>query len=118
MKMRSGPAAPVARKPSRVVQARRDARARVGGMTLGWECSIGMHFSNSKLPLEGDRGVPVLRARGGDRFLVDLVEANEVEMVGEGCRAAEVWRVSEPVGGWMEQGLGRQWSLVVHCRGW
>ena len=31
----------------------------------------------------------------GDRFLVDLVEADEVEMVREGCRAAEVWRVSE-----------------------
>ena len=26
---------------------------------------------------------------------MDLVEADEVEMVREGCRAAEVWRVSE-----------------------
>ena len=28
-------------------------------------------------------------------YLVDLVEADEVEMVREGCRAAEVWRVNE-----------------------
>ena len=35
------------------------------------------------------------KLREGDRFLVDLVEADEVEMVREGCRAAEVWRVSE-----------------------
>jgi hypothetical protein len=51
------------------------------------------HFSNSWLSLEGGRGMPKLRE--GDRFLVDLVEADEVEMVWEGCRAAEVWRVSE-----------------------
>jgi hypothetical protein len=51
------------------------------------------HFSNSRLSLEGGRGMPVLRE--GDRFLVDLVEADEVEMVTEGCRVAEVWRVSE-----------------------
>ena len=37
--------------------------------------------------------MPALRE--GDEFLVDLVEADEVEMVREGCRAAEVWRVSE-----------------------
>ena len=37
--------------------------------------------------------MPALRE--GDRFLVDLVEADEVEMVREGCRAVEVWRVSE-----------------------
>ncbi len=37
--------------------------------------------------------MPTLRE--GDKFLVDLVEADEVEMVREGCRAAEVWRVSE-----------------------
>ena len=37
--------------------------------------------------------MPVLRE--GDRFLVDLVEADGVGMVREGCRAAEVWRVSE-----------------------
>ena len=37
--------------------------------------------------------MPTLRK--GDKFLVDLVEADEVEMVREGCRAAEVWRVSE-----------------------
>ena len=33
--------------------------------------------------------------REGDRFLVDLVGADEVEMVREGCSAAEVWRVSQ-----------------------
>ena len=27
--------------------------------------------------------------------MVNLVEAEEVDMVREGCRAAEVWRVSE-----------------------
>ena len=32
----------------------------------------------------------MLVLREGDRFLVDLVE-----MVREGCRAVEVWRVSE-----------------------
>ena len=37
--------------------------------------------------------MPMLRE--GDKFLVDLVEADEVEMAREGCRAAEVWRVSE-----------------------
>ena len=37
--------------------------------------------------------MPTLRE--GDRFLVDLVEADEVEMVREGCRAADMWRVSE-----------------------
>ena len=36
------------------------------------------HFSNSRLSLEGDRGMPVLSE--GDRFLVDLVEADEVEI--------------------------------------
>jgi hypothetical protein len=51
------------------------------------------YLSNSRLSLEGGRGIPALRE--GDRFLVDLVEADEVEMVREGCRAAEVWRVSE-----------------------
>jgi hypothetical protein len=38
------------------------------------------------------------KLREGDRFLVDLVdlvESDEVEMVREGCRAAEVWRVNE-----------------------
>ena len=33
--------------------------------------------------------------REGDRFLVDLVDADEVEIVREGGRAAKVWRVSE-----------------------
>ena len=65
--------------------------------TCGWNCTwLGMlyrHFSNSRLSLEGGRGMPALRE--GDRFLVDLVEAYEVEMMREGCRAAEVWRVSE-----------------------
>jgi hypothetical protein len=37
------------------------------------------HFSNSRLSLEGGRGMPKLRE--GDRFFVDLVEADEVEMV-------------------------------------
>jgi hypothetical protein len=65
--------------------------------TCGWNGTwLGMlyrHLSNSRLTLEGGRGMPTLRE--GDRFLVDLVEADEVEMVREGCRAAEVWRVSE-----------------------
>ena len=65
--------------------------------TCGWNGTwLGMlyrHLSNSRLSLEGGRGMPTLRE--GDRFLVDLVEADEVEMVREGCRAAEVWRVSE-----------------------
>ena len=52
-----------------------------------------MHFSKSRLSLEGGREMPKMRE--GDRFLVDLVEADEVEMVRGGCRAAEVWRVSE-----------------------
>ena len=51
------------------------------------------HFSNSRLSLSGGRGKPLLRE--GDAFLVDIVEEGEVEMVREGCRAAEVWRVSE-----------------------
>ena len=48
--------------------------------------------------------MPTLRE--GDRFLADLVEADEVKMVREGCRVAEVWRVSElrTWGAWMEQG--------------
>ena len=50
------------------------------------------HFNNSRMSLEGGRGMPKLRE--GDRFLVDLVEADEVEMVREGYRAAEVWRVN------------------------
>ena len=58
-----------------------------------WLEMLYSHFSNSRLSLEGGRGMPKLRE--GDRFLVDLVEADEVEMVREGCRAAEVWRVSE-----------------------
>ena len=65
--------------------------------TCGWNGTwLGMlyrHFNNSRLSLGGGRGMPTLRE--GDKFLVDLVEANEVEMVREGCRAAEVWRVSE-----------------------
>ena len=37
--------------------------------------------------------MPALRS--GDKFLVDLVEADEVEMVREGHSAAGVWRMSE-----------------------
>ena len=37
--------------------------------------------------------MPALRS--SDKFLVDLVEEDEVEMVREGCRAAAVFRVSE-----------------------
>ena len=55
----------------------------VGGMALGWECSIGTSAT----------AAAVLRER--DRILIDLVEADEVEMVRGGCRAAKVWRVSE-----------------------
>ena len=65
--------------------------------TCGWNGTwLGMlyrWFSNSRLSLEGGRGMPALRK--GDRFLVDLVEGSEVEMMREGCRAAMVWRVSE-----------------------
>ena len=67
--------------------------------TCGWNDTwlrilyICMHFSNSRLLLEGGRGRPALRE--GDRFLVDLVGADEVEMVRDGCRAAGVWRISK-----------------------
>ena len=65
--------------------------------TCGWNGTwLGMlyrKFSNSRLSLEGGRGMPELRR--GDKFLVDLVEGKEVEMMREGCRAAGVWRVSE-----------------------
>jgi hypothetical protein len=65
--------------------------------TCGWNSTwpriLYRHFSNSRLSLEGGRGMSTLRE--ADRFLVDLVEVDEVEMVREGCRAAEVWRVSE-----------------------
>ena len=37
--------------------------------------------------------MPLLREE--DRFLVDMVDTDEVDMVREGCRAAGVWRVSE-----------------------
>ena len=37
--------------------------------------------------------MPLLREE--DRFLVDIVDIEEVDMVREGCRAAGVWRVSE-----------------------
>ena len=49
------------------------------------------HFSNSRLSLEGGRGMPLLREEDG--FLVDIVDIQEVDMVREGCRAAGVWRV-------------------------
>ena len=68
------------------------------GSTCGWNGTwLGMlytHFNNNRLSLEGGRGVPPLME--GDRFLVDLVEADEVEMVREGCRATELWRVTPP----------------------
>ena len=40
------------------------------------------HFSNSRLSLEGGRGVPLQLLSGWDKFLVDMVEAEEVGMVG------------------------------------
>ena len=65
--------------------------------TCGWNDTwLGVlyrHFSNSRLSLEGGRGVPLLREE--DKFLVDIVEAEEVDMIREGCRAAGVWRVRE-----------------------
>ena len=65
--------------------------------TCGWNGTwLGMlykHFGNNKLSLEGGRGMSTKRK--GDKFLVDLMEADEVEMMREGCRAAEIWRVSE-----------------------
>ena len=51
------------------------------------------HFNNSRLSLEGGRGMPRLREE--DKFLVEIVEAEEMDMLREGCRAAGVWRVSE-----------------------
>ena len=33
--------------------------------------------------------------REEDKFLVDIVDPEEVDMVREGCRDAGVWRVSE-----------------------
>ena len=39
--------------------------------------------------------MPALREGDTCRFLVDLMKADEVEMMREGCRAAGVWRVSE-----------------------
>ena len=59
--------------------------------------------------------------REGDKFLIDLVEADEVEMVREACRAVEVWRVSELRrldGAGLRDSSGRQWNLVEHSRGW
>ena len=65
--------------------------------TCGWNGTwLGVlyrHFSNSRLSLEGGRGMPLLREE--DKFLVDIVDTEEVDMVREGCRAAGVWRVSE-----------------------
>jgi ribonuclease HI len=65
--------------------------------TCGWNGTwLGVlyrHLSNSRLSLEGGRGMPLLREE--DRFLVDIVDTEEVDMVREGCRAAGVWRVSE-----------------------
>ena len=58
-----------------------------------WLGTLYTHLSNSRPPLEGARGMPTLRE--GDMFLVDLVEADEVEMLRESCRATEVWMVSE-----------------------
>lgn len=58
-----------------------------------WLGTLYRKFSNSRLSLEGGRGMPELRK--GDKFLVDLVDGEEVEMMREGCRSAGVWRVSE-----------------------
>ena len=58
--------------------------------TCGWNGTwLGVlyrHLSNSRLSLEGGRGMPLLREE--DRFLVDIVDTEEVDMVREGCRAA------------------------------
>ena len=59
---------------------------RVGGMTPGWECPIGTsitagcHWKEARVCLSC--------MREGDRFLDDLVEADEVdlEVVWGGCR--------------------------------
>ena len=48
-----------------------------------WLGTLYGHLSNSRLSLEGGRGMPTLGER--DRCLVDLVEADEVDMVREGC---------------------------------
>jgi hypothetical protein len=49
------------------------------------------HFSNSRLSLEGGRGVPLLREE--DKFLVDIVDPEEVDNYGKGrvqsCRSLE-----------------------------
>ena len=66
---------------------------RACGWNGTWLGVLYRHSSNSKLSLEGGRPRRVHVLREGDRFFVDLVEADEVEMVREGCRAAEVWRI-------------------------
>ena len=67
-------------------------RVLVDGMAPGWGVLYG-HFSNSRLSLKKKAGVPLLREEG--KFWVDIVDAEEVDIVREGCRAAGVWRVSE-----------------------
>ena len=62
-------------------------------MSIHWRPGLREHFIRRRLSLEGGRGVPLLREQ--DRFLVDIVDAEEVDIVREGCRAAGVWRVSE-----------------------
>ena len=68
--------------------------------TCGWDGTwLGVlyrHFSNSRLSLEGGRGMPLMREE--DKFSVDIVEADEVDMMREECRAVRVWRVSEARG--------------------
>ena len=69
-------------------------RIPLGGLPNGtWLGMLYKHLSNSRLSLVEGRGMPTLRE--GGKFLVDLVEADEVELVREGCRAAGVWRVTE-----------------------
>ena len=74
-------------KHGRAGKERCEGTCRWDGTWLGVLYKL-RHFSNIRLLLEGGRGMPVLRK--GDMFLVGLVEADEVEMVREGCGAAEV----------------------------
>ena len=64
-------------------------------MSLEWHLARDAVQAPQEQPVVPEGGQRDANTEGRDMFLVDLVEADEVEMVREGCRAAEVWRVSE-----------------------
>ena len=83
---------------SRCTEARQGSIGKLGcASTCAWNGTwLGLlyrHFNNSTLSLAGGRGVPLLREE--DKFLVDIIDPEEVDMVREERRAAGVWRVSE-----------------------